>query len=204
MGTPVQNRRYTIAEYLKLERDAQEKHEFHEGEILAKPAESLEHSLISANITGEAGNALKRKTCRVANSNLRVRIPRMGRYVYPDALVFCGPPQFDPDDTQRHTIVNPRVIIEVLSTSTEAYDRGDKFALYREIDSFEEYILISQDRPNVESWLRQSDRAWSILNVTGLESTAGIRCLGIQIPLAEIYAGVDWPTPPAGKQADAV
>ena len=93
----------------------------------------------------------------------------------------------------RHTLLNPKVIVEVLSLSTEGYDRGDKFTQYREIETFEEYILISQDRPNVESFLRQADGAWSILNYTDMASSAKIRCLGIDIPLPEIYAGVEWP-----------
>ena len=91
--------------------------------------------------------------------------------------------------------MNPRVIIEVLSPSTEAYDRGDKFTQYRRIESFEEYVLISQDRPNVESIFRQADGAWSFQNHTSLDAAATIRCLGIEIPLAEIYAGVEWPAP---------
>lgn len=160
---------------------------------------TLEQSLISVNIAGELRNALKGKPCRVAESNLRIRIPHQGRYMYSDALVFCGPPQFDPQDEERHTLINPRVIIEVLSSSTEAYDRGDKFTQYRKIESFEEYILISQDRPNVESYLRQADGAWSILNYTNMEASARIRCLGIEIPMAEIYAGVE--LPPTGDAA---
>ena len=193
MGLPAQKHAYSIAEYLEFERDADVRHEFHDGEILAMSGGSLEQSLITINVGAELHNALKGKPCRVADSNLRVRIPRQARYMYPDALVFCGSPEFDPQDDKRHTIVNPRVIIEVLSPSTEAYDRGDKFSHYREIDSFEEYILISQHKPNVESWLRQSDGAWSIVNYIGLDTVATVRSLGIEIPMAEIYAGVEWP-----------
>jgi Uma2 family endonuclease len=195
MGLPVAKHRYTIAEYLELEREALDRHEYHDGEILAMSGGSVEQSIISANIMGEMRNALKGKPCRVADSNLRVRISRQGRYVYPDALVFCGPPQFDPQDDQRHTLLNPRVIIEVLSPSTEAYDRGEKFAHYRQIESFEEYVLIAQDKPNVESWLRQPDGAWSIATHTAMDGAAAVRCLGVTIPLAEIYAGVEWPAP---------
>ena len=119
-----------MAEYLELERAADERHEFHDGEILAMSGGSLEYSLITANLVGEMRNALKGKPCRVAESNLRVGIPQPGRYVYPDALVYCGPPQFDPQDVDRHTLLNPRVIIEVLSPSTEAYDHGDALAQY--------------------------------------------------------------------------
>ncbi len=191
---PVQKCRYTIEEYLKFERDSDERHEYQDGEVLAM-AGGPEQSFITANIVREAGNALKGKPCRVAESNLRIRIPSRPRYVYPDALIICGPLKFDPQDDKRHTILNPRVIIEVLSPSTEGYDRGEKFTQYRQIESFEEYILISQDRPNVESLLRQPDGAWSILNFTGLEIAAKIRCLGLEIPMSEIYAGIEFAVP---------
>jgi len=185
---------FTVAEYLELENDADERHEYQDGEILAMPGGSPEQSFIIANFVREAGNALKGKPCRVAVSNLRVRIAHKLRYVYPDASIICGPLQFDPQDLRRHTILNPKVIIEVLSPSTENYDRGDKFTQYREIQAFEEYILISQDRPNFESFLRQADGAWSILNFTGLDAAAKIRRLGISISMAELYAGIEWPS----------
>lgn len=203
MGVPVRKHRYSVEEYLELERDADVRHEYDEGEILAMSGGSLEQSIIAANVIREAGNALKGKPCRVADSNLRVRIARRNRYLYPDALIFCGPPQFDPQDVKRHTILNPRVVVEVLSPSTEAYDRGDKFAQYRLIDSFEEYVLISQDKPNVESWLRQPDGAWSIAIHAALDGVAAIRCLGVDIPMAEIYAGVEWPEPPSPSDLPA-
>jgi Uma2 family endonuclease len=193
MGVPIAKRRYTIEEYLELERTAEERHEYQDGEILAMSGGTVEQSLIAANVIREAGNALKGKPCRVADSNLRVRIARQGRYVYPDALIFCGAPQFDPQDVKRHTILNPRVIIEVLSESTEAYDRGDKFAQYRQIESFEEYVLIAQDRPSVETILRERDGAWSFQNHNGLAAVATFRSLGIEIPLTEIYAGIEFP-----------
>lgn len=199
MGLPAKKHVYSIAEYLELERTSEVRHEFDNGEILAMSGGSLEQSVISANVIRELGNFLKGKPCRVADSNLRVRIPHEPRYMYPDALVFCGAAEFDAQDEKRHTIVNPRVIVEVLSPSTEAYDRGDKFADYRQIQSFEEYLLISQDKPNVESWLRQPDGAWSIVNYVGLESRAKVRCLGIEIPMSEIYAGVEWPIMEPGQ-----
>ncbi len=192
MGMPAQKHRYSLEEYLDLERKADGRHEYQDGEILAMAGGSPEQSFIIANFVREAGNAMKGKPCRVAESNLRVRIPQRPRYVYADALIICGPLQLDPLDDQRHTVLNPKVIVEVLSPSTEAYDRGDKFTQYREIESLEEYILISQDRPNVESFLRQADGAWSILNFTGREAAAKVRSLGFEIPLAEIYAGIEW------------
>ncbi len=200
MGVPVQKCRYSIEEYLKLEGESAERHEYHDGKILAMAGGSPEQSFIISNVVREAGNALKGKPCRVAESNLRVRIPRLPRYVYPDASIICGPIHLDPQDPQRHSVLNPRVIVEVLSTSTEAYDRGEKFTQYRQIESFEEYILISQDRPNFESFLRQPDGAWSIQACTGLQGIAKIRSLGIEIPMAEIYAGIEWPASVEGVE----
>ncbi|HET6250249.1 MAG TPA: Uma2 family endonuclease [Tepidisphaeraceae bacterium] len=202
MGMPAQRRRFTIAEYLELEEDAVDRHEYQDGEILAMAGGSPEQSFITANFVREAGNALKGKPCRVAESNLRIRIPQTPRYMYPDASIICGPLQFDPQDPKRHTILNPKVIIEVLSPSTEAYDRGDKFTQYRQIPAFEEYILISQVRPSVESFLRQADGAWSILNFTGLDAAAKVRSLGISIPMAELYAGIEWPSSASASAAD--
>jgi Uma2 family endonuclease len=201
MAIPAAKQRYTVSEYIAFEESSDIRHEYLDGEILAMAGGSFEHSIISVNIAAEIRFALKGKPCRVAESNLRVRTPRYGRYVYPDAQVFCGPPKFDTDDLKHLTILNPRVVIEVLSPTTEAYDRGDKFSQYREIESFEEYILISQDRPNFESILRQSDGAWSFQTHSGLETAAIIRCLNVQIPMAEIYAGIEWPTPATAEIA---
>ena len=192
MGIPVHKHRCTIEQYFEIERDSDVRHEFLEGEILAMAGGSPEQSFIIVNLARELSIALKGKPCRVAESNLRVRIPHRARCVYPDASIICGPLQLDPQDPERHTILNPKVIVEVLSQSTEAYDRGDKFAQYREIESFEEYILVSQNRPQLESFLRQPDGAWSIQSFTGLEATATIRCLSLLIPMAEIYSGIEF------------
>jgi len=190
MSIPVQKHRHTVAEYLAMEEASDVRHEYHDGEVLAMAGGSLEHSVISLNCAAELRSRLKGRPCLVADSNLRVRTSRQGRYVYPDAMVFCGPPQFDADDDKRQTILNLRVIVEVLSPSTEGYDRGDKFAQYRRIESLEEYILISQDRPNVESLLRHADGAWSFQTHDSMETAAIIRCLEIEIPMIEIYAGI--------------
>src|SRR6185437_2274484 len=140
---------FTIEEYLRGEEQSVVKHEFHEGEILEMTGGTYEHSLITANVVGEMRVRLKGSQCKVLESNMRVRVRPTPRYVYPDASVVCGPPQFDPQDPKRTTIINPRVIIEVLSESTEAYDRGEKFTRYREIATFEEYILVSQSSPMI-------------------------------------------------------
>jgi len=194
MGLPAEKRRHTIEEYLRIEQDSSEKHEYWDGELLSMAGGSYEHSLITVNIGGEVRNALKGKPCRVLDSNLRIRIPRRPRYVYPDVSIICGPPQFDPQDPTRQTVLNPRVVVEVLSPSTAAHDRGGKFTSYREIASFEEYVLVAQDQPSVESFFRQPDGTWLFTPYSGREAVAAIRCLGINLPLAEVYAGVEFPT----------
>jgi Uma2 family endonuclease len=193
MGLPVEKRRYSIAEYLEMELKAAERHEYQYGEILAMSGGSGTHSFIIVNVTSEVRAALKGKPCSVAEGNLRVRSRREARYVYPDASVICGDREYDPDDPSGHTILNPRVIVEVLSPTTEAYDRGDKFEYYQGIESLEEYVLIAQDRPSAQSFLRQPDGTWSMMGVNGLEATLRVRSLQVQVPLAEIYYRVEFP-----------
>ena len=189
---------FSIEEYLRNEEKSQTKHEYHEGEILAMSGGTFEHSLISANFARELGVRLMGSPCVVLESNMRVRIQVAPRYVYPDVTVVCGPPQFDPQDLRRTTIINPRVIVEVLSDSTEAYDRGEKFTRYREIESFEEYVLVSQRDPMVETFTRQSDGTWSFAPWAGIDSSVKLRALKIAIPLKGVYAQVEFP--PLGTQ----
>jgi Uma2 family endonuclease len=196
MGIPVEKRRHTISEYLRLERESVEKHEYRDGEILAMAGGSPNHSLITANFIRELGNVLKGKPCRVYDSNLRVLIPRTPLYTYPDASVLCSEPKLDPQDEKKGTITDPRLLAEVLSASTEAYDRGEKFTRYRQIDSLQEYVLISQHTPRVEMFFRRSDGTWLFTAVAGLESIARLTSLEIAIPLREIYAGVEFETVP--------
>ena len=112
------------------------------------------------------------------------------RYVYPDLSVVCGPPQFDPADRRRTTVTNPRVVVEVLSDSTEAYDRGGKFTLYRECETLEENVLIAQDRPAFETYHRQPDGTWSFAAWSGLDAVARLRSLGVDLAMSALYAGL--------------
>ena len=194
MGLPVeQKRRYTITEYLQRERESLEKHEYDNGEILAMAGGSANHSLIIMNFLGELRSRLKGKPCRVYESNLRVRIPRTTLYTYPDGSVICGEIKKDADDPAGETVVNPRVIIEVLSPSTEGYDRGRKFERYMKLDSLEEYVLVSQETARVESFWRREGGSWLLTPVSGVEGAAKLRSLDIELPLREIYAGVEFP-----------
>jgi Uma2 family endonuclease len=183
-------RRHSLEDYFKFDRNSLTRNEYRDGEILDMSGGSLEHSLIIANTIRALGNRLERSPCRVYDSNLRVRIARKLRYAYPDATVICHAPEFDPDDSSRTTIINPRVIVEVLSASTEQYDRGDKFRPYLEVESLQEYVMISQDEPRVETVFRQPDGTWAIAPATGLDSIALLRSLKAELPLAELYAGV--------------
>jgi len=202
MGPPAEKRLYSIAEYLKLEEKAKDKHEFHDGEILAMAGGSYEQSRIKTNLIVALGNRLRRGPCAPLDSDMRIRIHRRVDYVYPDASILCGPPEFDPDDRKRTTIVNPRVIFEVLSDSTEAHDRGEKFSLYREIPTMQEYVLISQRRPRVEVFYRQDDGSWLLTHFSELTAVARLRSVEIDLPLAELYTGVDF-NPDPGVQHSA-
>jgi Uma2 family endonuclease len=197
MTMPLAKPRYTVEEYLRLEESAVDRHEFHDGEILAMSGGTYEQSLLNVNVTSALKNRLRGGPCRVAESNLRVRVGTLSKYVYPDASVICGPPVFDPADPNRTTVLNPRVIIEVLSKSTESYDRSGKFMLYRRIDSHDEYVLVSTDRPLVETFRRQGDGTWKVVGYfEGLEATAELSSLGVSVPLAELYEGITFPPPP--------
>src|SRR4051794_35793447 len=127
MSMPPEYHRFTIAEYLRQEETSLEKHEFRDGQILMMPGGTRFHSLIITNVLSELRSALRGKPCQVYDSNLRVRIPRKTLFTYPDATVICGEYRADPDDRSSGTALNPRLIVEVLSTSTEGYDRGEKF-----------------------------------------------------------------------------
>jgi Uma2 family endonuclease len=192
MSTLRANTGITIAQYLNRERDSLEKHEYRDGEVLAMSGGSARHSLITANAIGELRDRLKGEPCRVYDSNLRVRIPKSVLYTYPDASVVCDPPQVDPDDPLKETVINPAVVVEMLSPSTEAYDRGEKFSRYCQLDSLKQYILVSQSMPRVELFLRHSDGAWLFTAFSGLDAVAQLPSLGITLALSEIYAGVDF------------
>lgn len=192
MGSPLQRSVYSISDYLRRERESLDRHEYRDGDILPMPSGSADHSLIVANVIGEVGNHLKGKPCRVYDSNLRVRIPRTVLYTYPDASIICGPRETDPNDPTGETVTNPKVVIEVLSPNTEAYDRGEKFSRYRQLDSLQEYILISQDTPGIESFLRQPEGTWILTPTSGLETSARLQSLGIELSLAEVYAGIEF------------
>lgn len=188
----------TLEEYYALEEKSQAKHEFRHGRIIAMAGADIQHVRIQQNVYGEARSALKGKPCESFNSDLRLRLSGKERTFYPDAMIICGEPRYDTlrDGSAGKSVINPRVIIEVLSDSTETYDRKEKFDLYRQIESLEEYILIAHNEPRIETYRRMLDGGWRFNVVTALESQLTISSVNITIPLAEIYAGVTFPSPP--------
>jgi len=181
--------RCSAQEYLELERRAATKSEFFAGEIFAMTGASRDHNLIVANLVRELTLQLKEKPCETYASDMRVKVNATGLYTYPDLAVVCGPPQFD--DEQKDTLLNPTLIVEVLSISTEAYDRGKKFAHYRKIGSLAEVLLVSQDKPHVDRYVRQPDNQWLLAEWDGLQSRVLLTSIDCRVDMAEIYDKVE-------------
>jgi len=187
MGDAARKTRLSPEEYLALERAAEARHEYADGEIFAMSGGTYEHSKIAGNIIRDLGIALFGRGCAVLTSAMRIHSAATGRYVYPDAAVICGQPLFQ--DDKRDTLLNPKVIVEVLSDSTEAYDRGDKFAQYRTIASFRTYVLASQKEPRIEVFSRQPDDSW-LLRVYGPGEQAALSDVDAFLEVDRIYQDV--------------
>ena len=183
----------TEQEYLRREESAKSRHEYRNARIVDMAGGTSEHASIAMNLGVELATRLKGGPCKVFGSDLSVRVSRSGNYYYPDLMVACGALEYAWPD-RRTTITNPRVVIEVTSPSSEVGDRGEKFSDYRHLDSLEEYVLVSQERMQVETFYRQPDGLWVIgPTVTQSGQAAKFRSLEIEIPLNDIYAGVELP-----------
>jgi Uma2 family endonuclease len=178
-------------EYLAIERQAEIRSEFYRGEMFAMSGASWEHTLIKDNLARAAGNQLEDGPCRVVTSDLRVKIDATGLYTYPDITIVCDEPEFE--DNVFDTLLNPRVIVEVLSDSTEKYDRGRKFAHYRQLPSVQEYVLVAQNAPLVERYVRQTDESWLLTAFSEMTQTFSFGTIPVKVPLTEIYRGVKFP-----------
>jgi Uma2 family endonuclease len=175
----------TEEEYLLLDRQAEIKSEFNDGQMFATAGGSLNHSLL-ANRVGAILDRQVPAGCRVFNADLRIHIASARTYTYADCTVVCGEPQFSSD--QQDNILNPVLIVEVLSPSTEGYDRGKKFELYRTIGSFQEYLIAHQDRRRAEHYSRQDDGGWLLHEHSGAAGSVDIGRLGVHISLSDLYA----------------
>jgi len=178
---------YTTEEYLARERMAESKSEYLDGEVLAMAGASRAHNLISGNLYREVSQQLRGRPCETYTADMRVRVRETGLYTYPDIVVACGDIQFE--DDQVDTLLNPVVVVEVLSPRTEAYDRGEKFAHYRRLDSLQEYLLVSQDKVRVERYVRQGDQ-WVLSELNRLEDVLHIDAIGCRVRLGDIYERV--------------
>lgn len=189
MALSLKRRTFTPEEYLELERKAEHKSEYVDGDIYAQAGASLPHNLIVAQTIVELGGQLRGSSCKVFPSDIRVHVEKANRYTYPDVTVLCGETLFA--DDRKDTITNPTVVVEVLSPSSEAYDRGGKFAAYRTLASLQTYVLISQEQALIEVFERQNE-SWLLNAAKGLEASANIASIDCTMQLADIYAFIDF------------
>jgi Uma2 family endonuclease len=178
--------RFTFDEYLLLEEIAEVKHEFLEGQVWAMAGGSPEHAAIIGNVTTLLNIQLRGQRCRVYTTELRVRAKATGLGTYPDITVVCGRLERDPEDRSGHTVINPRVIVEVLSPSTEAYDRGEKLSHYQTIPSLDEIVLVAHDRCELEVVRREADGTWSRL-IVGPGASARLTSIACDLAVVEVY-----------------
>lgn len=181
----------TPEEYLALERQAEYKNEYFDGEIFAMVGASRKHNLITTNITRELSQQLKTKPCEVYSSDMRVRIPNANIYTYAGLTVACGEPKFE--DTYLDTLLNPDLIVEVPSKSTASYDRRQNFAFYRTIESLTDYILVSQEALHVEHYAKQADGRWLLSDFRSPDDVVKVDSIRCALPLKEIYDKVSLP-----------
>ncbi len=179
----------TTEEYLAIEREAEIKHEYYRGEMFAMGGASHRHNLVSGNVFADIHSELKERDCQVFTNDMRVKVCPTGLYTYPDVIVTCEQPQFE--DNHFDTLLNPQVIIEVLSDSTEQYDRGKKFEYYRQLASLKEYVLVSQDHAHIERFSHQ-DGKWVLSEATGLDAALELPSVDCQLKLADVYAKVEF------------
>lgn len=180
----------TPEEYLALERAAEYRSEYHNGEMYAMAGTSRKHNIISLGIAATLHFAFRDKGCSVYHSDLRVRIEKYNRFFYPDVVVACDEQEFMDDELD--TLLNPILIIEVLSKSTESFDRGQKFQFYRAIPTLQEYVLVAQDRINVEKFEKNADGLWILSEANELDQCIHLNSVDFKLNLNDIYAEIDF------------
>ena len=178
----------TPEEYLEIDRKAQVKSEYFAGRIIAFAGASKEHNLIVTNVIAGLHRQLIDRNCNVYPSDMRVKVSKTGDYAYPDVVVTCGDERFD--DGSKDILINPIVLVEVLSGSTSAYDRGEKFESYRRIESLQEYLLITQQPYRADLYRRQNDLQWLLIEIYGPDGVVQLNSINCQLTLKEIYAKI--------------
>jgi Uma2 family endonuclease len=177
--------RLTYEEYCQIEADSSIRHEYHDGQVWAMAGGSREHAAIAANIVGLLAVALRGGRCQVHTSDLRIRVRATGLATYPDVSVVCGRAELDPEDRLGHTVTNPSLLVEVLSPSTEEYDRTEKLSHYQRIDSLREIVLVGPAGQGIDVWRRADDGSWAIS--TYGSGDVELSSIGATLPLAEVY-----------------
>lgn len=181
---------YTAEEYLAIDRASDHRNELVNGRIYAMTGGSIQHNVIAGNIFGELRNRLRGGPCRAFFEGVRLKVSQTGMYTYPDVMAVCGAQELE--GMHRDILLNPSVIFEVLSPSTEAYDRGEQFEHYTLLPSLREYVLVSQDHVRIEKFVRQGEQ-WVFTALNDPEGTLGIEALDCEIPVSEIYLDVEFP-----------
>ncbi|MFN8373095.1 MAG: Uma2 family endonuclease [Anaerolineae bacterium] len=181
--------KWTVEEYLAFERDSQERHEFWNGEVFAMTGASRKHTVITGNVYASLHGQLRKSPCEVYQMDMRVNVSATGLYTYPDVSVVCDKPLFTDDSPP--SLLNPTLIIEVLSPSTEKYDRGKKFQDYRKLESLQEYLLVAQEAARIEHYVRQPDGKWTLFSdASSLEETITLPSIDCTLALADVYEKV--------------
>jgi Uma2 family endonuclease len=180
---------YTLEEYFALELASEEKYEFWNGEVICMSGASLAHNRITINLGTEVHSQLRERGCQVFPADMRVKVPMYPPYRYPDLSALCGTPEIETIGGL-DVLINPALIVEVLSKSTEAFDRGDKFTYYKSIASFSEYLLVAQHRPHVSQFVRQENGVWSFMEFNDLADTMRCASVPCELALREIYRDV--------------
>ena len=193
---PLQYNYISAEEYLQRELQSTEKHEYYRGEIFAMSRASFAHNDIFSNLFSDIAHQLKGKNCKPYGSDLRIHIPKNTLYCYPDISIICEDPEFS--DNKFDTVTNPAVIIELLSKSTRNYDKGEKFTLYRDIESLKEYILVDTEKIYVEKHIRNTDKSWQLTDYRSLADSFTIKTVEIVLQLKDIYDGLHFEIPHSG------
>lgn len=193
--------RMTVEEYFAFEEKSQDRHMFLDGLVVRMQGGTYEQSAIMSNVNAELRVLLRGTPCRPLESNMNVKYGRLSRYGYTDGLVVCGPPQFEPHpQSKKLCLLNPTVVVEVMSESSREFDRREKFQLYSEIETFREYLLIDQTEPYVEVFARQGDGAWQVRFARGLDDAVTLKSIGgegggVVLSMRAIYDDITFPPP---------
>ena len=190
---PAPKKKYSVEEYIELLKNSDERFEYFDGELVSKVADKISHSIIASNLICSLGNSLEDRPCRIFGGDIAVKTIKEPPFRLPDVTVVCGDPVIE-EISGIEMLLNPILLVEVLSKNTQDYDRDGKFLVYQAIESFQEYLLVEQDRPHVTRYVRRTDGQWLRGDFIGLDAVVRLESLGVVLPLSEIYRMVKFPS----------